>query len=441
MAKDLRGYLEQADRLGALVRLTRPADSATEIGALMHELAAAGKVGLFEQVAGKEGRIACNLLGRREFLAAAMGVTVDSVVPAFRERMAHPIPPIAAVEAPVHEVVQTGDDCDLTRFPFLVHSEKDAGAYISAGLVVARDPETGLRNVSINRMQVREARKTGIRMMPPQHLGVIQAKAEQRGERLPVAVVLGNHPLDVVAAATSLPFGADEFGLAGALRGEPLALVRGITVDLEVPATAELVLEGYVEPGAREEEGPFGDFLQYYVPVMKNHVFRLSAITHRRNPILQAIHAGSREDVNLLGISREAQVLQAVLGTGAHVGAVRLLPTILGGAISIRQRYQGEAKAVGMAALGAYRWLKYVVVVDHDVDVNDLEDVWWAVNTRSNPAQALSIIDRSGGFPRDPFQIHTGKAVIDATIPLGEWAEFERKRPPNLGKVRLKDFL
>jgi len=208
-----------------------------------------------------------------------------------------------------------------------------------------------------------------------------------------------------------------------------------------VPALAELVLEGYVEAGVREPEGPFGDFMQYYVPLMDNHVFRLTAITHRVNPILQAIHAGSVEDVNLLGISREAQILTAARATGAAVRAVRLLPTILGCAISIEQRYTGEAKAVGMAALGVYRWLKYCVVVDHDVDVNSVEDVWWAVTTRSNPSDAISVIARSGGFPRDPFGIHTSKAVIDATIPLGEWQEFERKHPPGEGTIRLDNFL
>jgi UbiD family decarboxylase len=191
----------------------------------------------------------------------------------------------------------------------------------------------------------------------------------------------------------------------------------------------------------REPEGPFGDFLQYYVPLMDNHVFRLTALTCRREPILQAIHAGSREDVNLLGLSREAQVLSAVQTTGARVCGVRLLPTILGCAIAVEQRYAGEARAVGMAALGVYRWLKYCIVVDHDVNVTDLEDVWWAVTTRSNPASAITLIDRAGGFPRDPFGVHASKAIIDATIPLGEWAEFARKRAPGEGQLRLDDFV
>jgi UbiD family decarboxylase len=291
-------------------------------------------------------------------------------------------------------------------------------------------------------MQVKDAHKAGIRMMPPQQLGVLQARAEASGAALPIAVAIGNHPLDLVAAATTLPLGEDELELAGALRGEPFLLAPAVSQPgLEVPALAELVLEGFVEPGIREPEGPFGDFMQYYVPLMDNHVFRLTAITHRPNPILQAIHAGSVEDVNLLGISREAQMLTAVRATGAAVRAVKLLPTILGCAISIEQRYVGEAKAVGMAALGVYRWLKYCVVVDHDVDVNSVDDVWWAVNTRSNPADAISVVSRSGGFPRDPFGIHASKAFIDATIPLGEWQEFERKRPRGADRVRLEEFL
>lgn len=441
LPKDLRSYLEQVEAAGRLVRLTKPVDPATEAAALLQALERRGQVGLCERIRGREGRLAGNLLGDRDLLALAMGVPPDEVLAAFQRRLANPLPPQRVAQAPAQAIVRTGADCDLTRLPLIWHSEKDAGFYVTAGMVLTLDPETGRRNVSINRMQVKEPRKGLLRMMPPQQLGVIQAKAEARGERLPVAVAIGNHPLDLVAAATTLPFGEDELALAGALRGEPFPLVPGVTVDLDVPACAEVVLEGYVEPGVREPEGPFGDFLQNYIPVMDNHVFRLTAITHRPDPILQAIHAGSREDVNLLGISREALILQAVQNTGARVRGVRLLPTILSCAISIEQRYQGEAKAVAMAALSAYRWLKYCVVVDHDVDPGDLEDVWWAVSTRSNPADGVSVVTRTGGFPRDPFGVHASKAIIDATIPLGAWAEFERKRPPCAERVRLEDFI
>jgi 2,5-furandicarboxylate decarboxylase 1 len=440
---DLRAFLALAEQRGDLLRLTQPVDPETEAAALLIELERRGKVGLFEHILGREGRLTGNLLGRRELLAAALGVDLDDVVPTYQARLACRVPVQRfAGPPPVQQVVLSGNDADLRKLAIIVHATRDAGAYITAGIVLARDPATGRRNVSINRMQLKDARRAGIRMMPPQQLGTLQANAEASGARLPIAVAIGNHPLDLVAAATTLPLGEDELELAGALHGASFLVAPSISEpSLEVPALAELVLEGYVEPGVREPEGPFGDFMQYYVPLMDNHVFRLTAITHRRDPILQAIHAGSLEDVNLLGISREAQVLSAVQATGAGVRAVRLLPTILGCAISIEQRYVGEAKAVGLAALGAYRWLKYVVVVDHDVDVNRVDDVWWAVHTRSNPADAISIVNRSGGFPRDPFGIHQSKAVIDATIPPGEWNEFERKRAPNQDRLRLEDFI
>ncbi len=442
MTHDLRSFLDLAASHGHLVRLTQPVDAATEAGALLYELERHAKVGLFEHIRDKDARLVGNLLGRRDLLALAMGVEARDFPQAFADRLQQRIPPqLIEDSAPVQEVVLQGDAADLTRLPLVVHATRDAGAYVTAGIVLTHDPRTGRRNVSINRMQLKGPRKMGIRMMPPQQLGIIQSHAEADSQPLPIAVAIGNHPLDLLAAATTLAFGDDELELAGALRGEPVPMARGVSVGLDVPARAELVLEGYVEPGVREPEGPFGDFLQFYVPIMDNHVFRVTAVTHRTDPILQAIHAGSREDVNLLGISREAQVTAAARTVGARVCGVRLLPTILGCAISIEQKYQGEARNVGMAALGVYRWLKYCIVVDHDVNVDDLEDVWWAVTTRSNPADAITVIDRSGGFPRDPFGVHASKALIDATIPLNEWTEFERKVPPGAATVRLEDFL
>ena len=311
---------------------------------------------------------------------------------------------------------------------------------MTAGLVVAKDPETGIRNVSFNRMMLAGAAETGIRMMPPQHLGVIQAKAEAFGRDLPVAVAIGLHPVDALAGATSLPAGEDELALAGGLRGEPVRTARGVTVDVDVPADAEIVLEGLVRAGVREPEGPFGDFLQFYVAEMPNHRLHVTAITHRRDPIFQTMVAGSPEDVNLLGLSREALVAAAVEATGAELVDMRLGPTILGCVLAVRQRYPGEATNAALAALGAYGWLKYCIVVDHDVDVHDMDDVWWAVSARSSPERALRVIAGAPAFPRDPHGVHGSRAIIDATIPFGEWAAFERKRPPGGDRLRLEDF-
>ncbi len=441
MAADLRAFLDALASRGLLLRLEREVDPRTEAARLMRQLELRGVAGLFANVAGAEAALAYNLIGSREALAVALDVEPSDVRGRFRRALEHRVAPIVVDNAPVHEVVSEGDEADLSRLPLVTHSEKDAGPYVTAGAVIACDPETGARNVSINRMMLVGARETGIRMMPPQQLGVIQARAEARGADLPVAVAIGLHPLDTLAAATSLPAGEDELELAGGLRGEPLRLVRARTVDLDVPADAEIVIEGVIPAGVRESEGPFGDFLQFYVPEMANHRLRVTALTHRRDPIYQTMVAGSREDVNLLGLSREADIVAAVERTGADLVDARLGPTILGCAISIRQRYPGEAKNVGLAALGGYQWLKYCIVVDQDVDVWDFDDVWWAVTTRSSPQRAIVVAAGAPAFPRDAHGIHDSRAVLDATIPFGEWAHYERRVPPGEAPLDLEDWL
>jgi 2,5-furandicarboxylate decarboxylase 1 len=441
MANDLRSFLRLLENRGQLVRLEREVDPATEAARLMRELERQGKAGLFSRVRNADARLVYNVLGSRESLALAMGVSADQIRSRFRYALEHRVAPMRRDAAPVQEVVHSAPDVDVSRLPLVTHSEKDAGPYITAGLVIARDPQTGARNVSINRMMLVGPSETGIRMMPPQHLGVLHARAEAAGEDLPVVVAIGVHPLDAVAAATSLPAGEDELELAGGLHGEPVPMTRARSVDLDVPAQAEIVIEGVVQAGVRELEGPFGDFLQFYVPQMPNHRLRITAITHRHDPIYQTMVAGSREDVTLLGVSRESQIVAAVERTGAVVADARLGPTILGCTIAIEQRYPGEGRNVGLAALGAYQWLKYCIVVDHDVDVFDLEDVWWAVAARSSPARAITTIEGAPAFPRDEHGVHGSKAIIDATIPFGTWSDYERRRPPGGERLSLDDWL
>jgi UbiD family decarboxylase len=181
--------------------------------------------------------------------------------------------------------------------------------------------------------------------------------------------------------------------------------------------------------------------MQFYVPVMNNRVARFHTLTHRPDPIFQTMHAGAAEDTALLALSREALVLEAAAASGADVRAVSLQPTILAGAISLRKRFEGEPKLVLAAAFGRYRWLKVCVVVDEDVDVFDPRDLWWAIATRARLGTGLLPITETSGFPRDPFGLHTAKLGIDATIPLGSWAEHERKRAPGHGQLRLEDFV
>jgi 2,5-furandicarboxylate decarboxylase 1 len=440
MPSDLRAFIGQLDERGLLARVDRDVDPATEAARLMRELDARGLASLFTNIRGSSMSLVYNLVATRSTLALALGVEAPEVRAAFARGLRNRLGPALVENAPSQEHVLLGEEADLGLLPLVKHSEKDAGPYITAGMVIAVDPVTRRRNVSFNRMMPVGPREAGIRMMPPQQLGLIQQRAEAQGRDLPVAIAVGLHPLDSLAAATSLPVGEDELELAGGLRGEPFRLARGVSVQLDVPADAEIVLEGYVPSGVREPEGPFGDFLQFYVPEMANHRFALTAITHRSDPIFQTMSAGSPEDVNLLGLSRETEIAEAVLRTGAELAELWLGPTIFGCTIAIRQRYPGEAKNVGLAALGAYGWLKYCVIVDDDVNVFDQDDVWWAIATRSSPEKAIRILDGAPTFPRDPHGVHGARAVIDATYPFGEPAAFERKRPPGGAPLDLAEW-
>lgn len=438
---DLRSFVAALDEHGLLARIEREVDPATEAARLMRQLELRGLAGLFTNVSGADAALVYNLIGTRGALALALGVEPPQIRDRFRHALANRIDPVLVGEAPVQEVILRAPDVDLRRLPLVTHSVKDAGPYVTAGTVIAHDPATGRRNVSINRMMLVGPAETGIRMMPPQQLGVIQERAEARGVDLPVAVAIGLHPIDTLAAGTSLPFGEDEFALAGGLRGEPLRLARAVTVDVDVPADAEIVIEGTIPAGVREPEGPFGDFLEFYVPRMDNHRLRVTAVTRRRDSIFQTMVAGSREDVNLLGLSREADVVAAVERTGARVVDAHVGPTILACTIAIEARYPHEAKNVGLAALGAYPWLKYCIVVDHDVDVHDPDDVWWAVANRSSPERAILVAAGAPAFPRDAHDIHGSRAVLDATIPFGTWDDYERRLPPGGEPLDLDDWL
>lgn len=441
MSEDLRSFLAKLDEKGLLIKVKRSVNPRFEIASLILKAQKLGKAVLFEKVTGHNIPIVSNITGSRPMLALALNTTETQLLEDYIRRGEKIIQPEVVNSGPVQEVVKVGEEADPSALPIVTHCEYDAGPYITAGLVVAKDPDTGYRNVSFNRMQFKGGRKFGIRMMPPQHLGIIHSKVEAASKNLQVAVVIGNHPAEMIAGSTTLPFGVDHFAFASALRGEPLKLVRCKTVDLEVPANAEIVLEGEVLANVREAEGPFADFMQYYVPTMENHVFHLKAITHRREPIYQTILAGTSEDITLLALSREALIFRAVKESGSECKGVSLTPNLFNAVISIKKRFEGEPKNVALAAFGAYYWLKYCIVVDDDVNPYDLNDVWWALATRSKPDTGIFIIPSARGFPRDPYNLHQAKVGIDATAPLSGGKDFLRRRVPGEEYVKLEEYL
>lgn len=439
---NLRDYLKHLDDSGLLIHVKRPVEKRFEIAALIKKASTLGKAIYFDNVKASDHPVVANVAGSREMLSIALSIDKNEFLKEFSKRVAgQSSPPIGTRQvsnAPVQEVVEDNGEVEqaLSKIPFLTHFEKDAGDYITAGTVIAKDPNSGSRNASFNRMMVRHDGRLGIRMMPPQHLGVIQSKSELSKKNLEVAIVIGNHPAEMIASASLLPYGRDHLDYASAIRGAPTKVVKCKTVDLEVPAEAELVIEGEVEAEVREEEGPFGEFMDYYVDRGRNHVLKIRAITHRRDFIYQGLLCGSSEDLGILALSRELVVYNALLNGGYDVKDFSLAPFIFNGVISMRKRFEGEPKNAMMTAFGAYSWLKYCVTVDEDVDIHNLNDVWWAMGTRSQPDKGMFVISDALGFPRkDKSQLHRSKVGLDATVPLELKWQFERKKIPGEDNV------
>jgi UbiD family decarboxylase len=329
----------------------------------------------------------------------------------------------------VKEVVLTGADVDLTRLPIIRHFSEDAGPYITNAIVVARDPETGVRNASFHRMQLRSPTRLGTSLHSRRHLWDYQRRAEERGLPLPVAVVIGAHPLFHFGAGLwKGPIDVDEYEVAGGFFGEPLEIVPGVTVPVEAPAHAEIVLEGHILPGVREPEGPFAEFTGYASERSTRHVLEVSAILHRRDALYQDIAAGiAAEHTTLLAVPQEARLLKVLRAQSPGVKAVAYPQSgtcRLHCYIALRVTAEGQAKNVALAALGEDSALKLVVVVDDDVDVAHEQEVLWAVATRMQADRNLVVIPNAMGAILDPSSRDgaTAKVVIDATRPLTGFA-------------------
>ena len=376
----------------------------------------------------------------------ALEATKENVLQKFLNGIKNPVPPKLVSEGPCQEDVLKGADVDLGKLPIPIYSDKDAGPYITVGVQISKDPETGAKNASIYRMQVKGKNRLGIMSDVFQHLATQFAKAEAKGNPLEVAVAIGVDPVIPLASQVKAPYGVDELEIAGGIRGQPVEVVKCKTVDLEVPATAEIVIEGKVLPNVRDPEGPFGEFTGFYGKREDNPVVEVTAITHRKNPIFQAALTGlpTTENHVLKEFAYGAAIYEKLKKEYPEVQNVHYSPA--GGAqflliISLKQRYKGEAKNVFLSALGNALRPKFVIVVDDDVDIYDPIKVLWAVNFCSQPAEDVVIIPSTGGGPLDPSVPEkdvTSVMGIDATRRFG--VEFpEVVRIPGVEKVDIPE--
>lgn len=439
-----RQLIEHLEAKGDLARVSRQVDPKHELTAVMrHMQRGDNKALLFKNVKGTDIPVATNVFGFRSTVAESLGLEEGNLLRTLVALENRRLPVDRVTDAPVQEVVLTGDKIDVARdLPQIVYAEHDAGAYITAGVLIAPHPETGVYNASWNRCQLVGDDKLRVRMMPPQHLGRYHAEAEAKGRNLPCAIVIGAPPGLMFSAASKVPYEVDELEVAGAWQGKPLRVVRCKTIPVDVPADAEIVIEGEVIRDIREEEGPFGEFTDGYVPVMKNHVFRVTAITRRKDAIYHAILAGGTEDLNLVGVPIQTEIYKKVSAFVPRIKDIATPGYVFGCVISIEKQNEDQPKNALLAALGGYSWTKVVVIVDEDVDPFNAADVLWAIQTRCTPDTGVYTIPRVPSYTREDVRdVHRGKIGIDATVPIPLKGLFERRRFPGEGSIRLEDYI
>ena len=417
---DLRQFIDRCRDAGELYDIRKPVDPVRELGAVLNACEKAGKGAVFHSVKGHDIPVTGALLSSQSRIAVALQCSQAEVGARMAAGTEKPVKyEVQKASAPCQEVVI--DKPDLARLPIPTHSPLDAGAFITAGVVIARDPESGRHNLSYNRMQIYGADRSGISMNIWRHIKAFFDKIEPQGQNLPFCVALGPDPVVMMAAA--FRYSGDEYEVAGALRQAPIPVVRALTCDVMVPATSEIILEGEVIAGERQMEGPMAEFTGHYSGADPKHVARITKITHRKQPIFQTMNGGGYEHVSVGNmITREPLLERFVRHISPRVKAVHL-PPYSGGftaIIALENPQPGEAKNVAIAAMAGHVNFKTVIVVDADVDIFDPADVMWALSTRARWDTGVSTIAGAHTNELDPSSEEHGivaKIIIDATLP------------------------
>ena len=429
--QDLRSFVAAYERAhpGEVIRVAEPVSIEEDVMALVleYERRRRSPILMFERIAGYDMPIVCNVVASRRALAFALGVDERGLAAEYARRIKDHVKPVVVPDPPFRHRTVTGPAMDLAKLPIPRYFPGDAGRYLTAGMLVARDPDTGVETEGYHRFQLKGRDRMGVSLHSRRRMFEYQRRAESKGAALPCAIVLGLHPLVSMGSLAYPPADVGKFQVVGGLLGEPLQVAPCATIDLHVPASAEIVIEGEIPPGVREPEGPFGEFTGYVSRRSTEHVFVARAIAMRERPWFQSIGSGRAGDhITTLGLIREAEIANAL---GRVIPNVRGVHVPLSGTssftayVSIAQSRPGEAKHVIPIVLGVDHYLKLVIVVDDDIDVFDESEVLWAVATRMQADRDLVVISGSLGAMLDPSADDRGitaKLGIDATRPFGQ---------------------
>lgn len=448
MIDDLRSQLEAVEKWGEVLRITKEVNPRFELPAICKKLEA-DKAVIFEKVKGYSMPVVVGLDNNRSRMARVLGTDDFGLTPRYLEAIRSPLPPVVVKDGPVKEVKTTRNIDLLSYLPVITHYEKDGGPYITAGVVIAEDKSQGVRNISYHRLQIMGKDEIGL-LIQPRHLWKLYTEREKENQPLEVAVAIGLDTSIRLAGATwgsLIPLGFDELSIAGALRQKAVEIVPCETVDVMVPARAEIVLEGEILPRTRKTEGPFAEFTGTYGDVWENPVLRVKAITHRKGPIYQDLLTFTPEHHLLLAVPYEPVVYQAVRTYVPGTKAVHVTPSSCGkfhAVVCIRKEHEGDGKDAILAGLYSVRDIKLVTVVDEDVDPYNPREVEWALATRFQADRDLVVISGAKGNELDPScpQLAlTAKMGMDATKPLTRIERFEKIRIPGVEDLKIQDYL
>jgi UbiD family decarboxylase len=386
------------------------------------------KIVLLENIKGYSIPIISGICNTRENIAKSINCTVDEILQKV----------IKATENPqkvknymnINDYKYSSEKANLNKIPILTHYKRDRGAYITAGVVFAKDPETGIQNASIHRMLVLGKDKLAIRIVP-RNLYTYFQKAERLNQDLKIAIAIGMDPATLLASTTSIPIDHDEMEVANNFKDGKLSLISLEKTGLKVPL-ADIIFEGKILVGERAKEGPFVDLTDTYDVIRDEPVIKLDKMHLKENAIYHAILPAGFEHKLLQGMPQEARIFQAVKNTTPTVKNVVLTEggcCWLHAAIAIEKQGQGDGKNVIMAAFAAHTSLKHVIVVDEDINIFDLQDIEYAISTRVKGDDDIIILPKARGSSLDPVALPDGtttKVGVDATKSLGKEEKFER---------------
>lgn len=426
----LEAYLH--DHPGDVVVVDDPVPADEGVTGLIYELADRGRreLVLCRKVTGLDVPVVSNVFACRRRIARLLDVEPDQLHQEYQRRARHTMPPNRVTDGPIREVVRSGEQVDLATLPLLRHFASDRAPYITSGIIIAEDPDTGIGNMSYHRSMVHSRNELATSLHSRGDLWRMLSKYAERGEAMPVAMVIGGHPLFMLAASARVGYDVDERAIASGLFGAPLEVVSTPEFGIGVPATADFVLEGTIDPTASAQEGPFGEFSGYSSDRSTNNVLRVHTILRRHRPLLIDVEGGNTDEhLNLARIPRESELAEKLMERFTDITKVHYpnSGTHFHCYVALRQPRPGQARQIMLGLLGLDPYVKTVIAVDEDVDITNDAQVLWALATHFQPHRDLFTVDGLPGSPLDPSSGSDGttsRMALDAT----RGTDFEGRR-------------